>query len=273
VVQVRDSSGEIKVNQDPNPDIAYTGPLVVLVDRFSASASEIFAGAMQDYRRALIVGEPTYGKGTVQNVVDLNNFVGPDVGELGQLKVTIAQFFRINGASTQHRGVVPDIVFPTAMDIETQGERALENALPWATVNAALFESLGLGDATVEKVRVRHEQRIEDDPGFSYLRGETLARQVHTVEVSLLESLRKSEIESREASRTERLNVLRTARGLEPLGVDDADSEDLATGSNEEEQPIDILLDETALILVDMIQALGDSLDLRAEVTAVDLTR
>ena len=124
-MQVRDNKGTIKVNDDSNPDIAYKGPLVVLVDRQSASASEIFAGAIQDYGRGLVVGEPTYGKGTVQNVVDLNRFVASDVGALGQLKVTIAQFFRINGASTQHKGVVPDIIFPTALDIETHGESVL----------------------------------------------------------------------------------------------------------------------------------------------------
>ena len=272
VVQVKDSAGEIKINQDPNPDIAYTGPLVVLVDRFSASASEIFAGAMQDYRRALIVGEPTYGKGTVQNVVDLNNFVGPDVGKLGQLKVTIAQFFRINGASTQHRGVVPDIVFPTATDIDTHGERALENALPWATVKAALFEPHSLGDATVDNIRTRHEERIRDDPGFSFLREETLARQLHTDEVSLLESLRKSEIETRQAGRTMRLNSLRTARGLKPLPDANAEQDDDSEVA-EAEESIDILLDETALILVDMIQVLSSASNLRAEVSSVDVTR
>ena len=269
VVQVKDSSGQIKVNKDPNPDIAYTGPLVVLVDRFSASASEIFAGAMQDYRRALIVGEPTYGKGTVQNVVDLNNFVGPDVGKLGQLKVTIAQFFRINGASTQHRGVVPDIVFPTAMDIDSHGERALENALPWATVKAALFEPQGLADTTVAHVRSRHEERIQDDAGFSYLLEETLARKAHSEEVSLLESLRKTEIESIEAQRTSRLNTLRVARGLEPIAQDNDES----STTDDEEAPIDILLDETALIMADMINLMTASENLRAEVMKVEVTR
>ena len=123
VVQVRNKSGKIDLNEDEDPSIAYTGPLSVLVNRYSASASEIFAGAMQDYGRATIIGEPTYGKGTVQSIVDLNRYVDEGV-TLGKLKLTMAQFFRINGDSTQHRGVVPDIVFPTANQGKNQGEMA-----------------------------------------------------------------------------------------------------------------------------------------------------
>ncbi len=114
VVQVRDSQGRLVVEKDSDPGVAYAGPLLVLVDRNSASASEIFAGAIQDYRRGLLVGEPTFGKGTVQNLVDLDRRDPSMKGKLGQLKMTIAQFFRVNGSSTQHRGVEPDIVLPTA---------------------------------------------------------------------------------------------------------------------------------------------------------------
>ena len=270
VVQVKDSSGTIRINQDPNPDIVYSGPLAVLVDRHSASASEIFAGAMQDYRRALVVGEPTYGKGTVQNVIDLNSLAGPEVGALGQLKVTIAQFFRVNGASTQHRGVVPDIVFPTALDIESQGERALENALPWATVQATSFRQHSLGDAVVDTIRSRHENRIEDDAGFSYLLEESRVRnaQLDADVVSLLEANRKLEIETQRADETERLNTFRASRGLEPLPAETTESTDTGedVAETEEEEPIDILLDETAQILVDMIDVISHGTDLRAEV-------
>lgn len=265
VVQVKDSTGKIKVNKDPNPDIAYTGPLVVLVDRHSASASEIFAGAMQDYRRAVVVGEPTYGKGTVQNVVDLNNFVGPDVGKLGQLKVTIAQFFRVNGTSTQHRGVVPDIIFPTALDIEDHGERALDNALPWTTVNATTYQPGPLLDTTVDAVRSRHEHRVKDDAGFHYLLKEARARQAQDSNVvTLLMSRRKSEAETRDADQTARLNELRSARGLEPLDQA-ADGDETADEADAVEQ-IDILLDETAKIMADMITIDRDGEDLRAEI-------
>ena len=256
IVQVRDSTGTIKINDDSNPDVAYKGPLIVLVDRQSASASEIFAGAIQDYNRGLVVGEPTYGKGTVQNVVDLNRFVAPDVGALGQLKVTIAQFFRINGASTQHRGVVPDIVFPTALDIETHGERALENALPWATVKAARYEPQTWQKTDVDQVRELHEQRIKTDPGFDYLLAETKARlALNEIDVvTLNEAQRKEEIDAREEASTERLNKFRVARGLDPLELDPAGVDtDTDTTVVDEEEPVDVLLDETAFILADVI--------------------
>ena len=252
IVQVRDSNGKININDDSNPDIAYQGPLVVLVDRQSASASEIFAGAIQDYDRGLVVGEPTYGKGTVQNVVDLNRFVAPEVGALGQLKVTIAQFFRINGASTQHKGVIPDIVFPTALDMEAHGERALDNALPWATVSAAPYEPQIWVETNIDQVRALHEQRIKTDPGFDYLLAESKARlELNAINVETLNEVRRrEEIDSREEESTERLNKFRVARGLSPL-EQTTDSEAIDPTSDEES--VDILLDETAYILADVI--------------------
>ena len=271
IVQVRDNKGAIKVNDDSNPNIAYKGPLVVLVDRQSASASEIFAGAIQDYGRGLVVGEPTYGKGTVQNVVDLNRFVAPDVGALGQLKVTIAQFFRINGSSTQHKGVVPDIIFPTALDIDTHGERALENALPWATVRAARYEPQAWMTTDIDEVRALHELRIKADAGFDYLLAETKARlalnEVNVV--SLNEAQRKQEIDAREEESTDRLNKFRVSRGLEPLSKDPDDTETAAS----EDDSVDVLLDETAYILADVIHLGRTSGILQAELgTAESLT-
>ena len=265
IVQVRDNKGTIKVNDDSNPDVAYKGPLVVLVDRQSASASEIFAGAIQDYSRGLVVGEPTYGKGTVQNVVDLNRFVAPDVGALGQLKVTIAQFFRINGASTQHKGVVPDIIFPTALDIETHGERALENALPWATVRAARYEPQSWVTTDVDEVRALHERRIKTDAGFDYLLAETKARlALNEVDVvSLNEAQRKKEIDAREEESADRLNKFRASRGLEPLKEDTEDSEDTEVVS--EDDSVDVLLDETTYILADVIDLGRSAKILQAE--------
>ena len=248
IVQIRNSKGAVDINDDNNPDVAYKGPLVVLVDRQSASASEIFAGAIQDYGRGLVVGEPTYGKGTVQNVVRLNRFVSPEVGALGELKVTFAQFFRINGASTQHKGVVPDIVFPTALDIETHGERALENALPWATIRAAAYEQQNWITTDVNEIRELHELRVKRDAGFSYLLAETEARlALNLIEaVSLNEAQRREEIDSREEESRRRLNQFRASRGLEPVSLD-------STETVAEEDVIDILLDETAYILADVI--------------------
>ena len=128
VVQVRDSAGKIEVERDPDPEQVYEGPLAVLVDRNSASASEIFAGAIQDYSRGLIIGEPTFGKGTVQTLVDLGRFLRSR-DDIGRLRLTMAQFFRVNGGSTQNRGVEPDIRFPSWGDPDEYGERALDNAL------------------------------------------------------------------------------------------------------------------------------------------------
>ena len=135
VVQVQNSNSRIEVHRDRDSDVSYQGPLVVLIDRFSASASEIVAGAIQDYQRGIIVGEPTFGKGTVQQLFDLNRFRSSRGAKLGQLKTTIAQYFRVNGDSTQHRGVTPDIDFNTYFADKEYGERALKNALPWGSLS------------------------------------------------------------------------------------------------------------------------------------------
>ena len=255
VVQVRDSSGRIKINEDPDPGIAYPGPLAVMVDRQSASASEIFAGAMQDYNRAVIIGEPTFGKGTVQRLVDLNRFAKFDGENLGQLKFTIAQFFRINGDSTQHRGVVPDVTFPTAIDVQDQGERSLENALPWAAVRPANYTIGGISERIVDVARRNHESRIQNDPGFNYLIGEAEAiREAKAMDViSLLESDRKDLREQRVNSALERLNLYRKSRGLEEL-QDLADQENDASRSPTENSYMDdILRAEASRILADII--------------------
>ncbi|MGD2083205.1 MAG: carboxy terminal-processing peptidase, partial [Chromatiales bacterium] len=166
VVQVRDSTGKLELESDPDPQVVYSGPLAVLVDRHSASASEIFAGAIQDYGRGIIIGEPTFGKGTVQTLVDLDRFVrGED--DLGRLRLTMAQFYRVNGDSTQFRGVVPDILFPFASSSDEEGERSLDHALPWGHIKPADFHGYGLG--SLVDISSRHDRRIHDDPGFSYL--------------------------------------------------------------------------------------------------------
>ena len=169
VVQVQNSNGRTQIDRDPDPKIFYDGPLSVLVDRYSASASEIFAGAIQDYNRGLIIGEPTFGKGTVQNLVSLNRFVNTDE-DLGQLKVTIAQFFRINGDSTQHRGVIPDISwFTSEADVES-GERMFENAIPWRHIDEVSFTPFESETDIVvlEKTKTVHLDRAKSNPEFEY---------------------------------------------------------------------------------------------------------
>ena len=143
VVQLRDTTGRIEVDDDPDPSIFYSGPLIVLVDRFSASASEIFAGAIQDYGRGLIIGQQTYGKGTVQNAHPLNYTIFGRKPELGQLNVTIGKYYRITGESTQDRGVTPDISIPSLIDANEVGESTRDRALPWDHIEPATFKTEG----------------------------------------------------------------------------------------------------------------------------------
>ena len=264
IVQVRNADGRIQTEKDKDPVIEYDGPLAVLVDRNSASASEIFAGAIQDYRRGVIIGEPTFGKGTVQNLVDLDRFDTRNRGQLGQLKATIAQFFRIGGGSTQHRGVVPDVIFPTALDSAEHGERALDNALPWDEVKPANYipsrASLGPLSSAIE----RHRARVLADDGFQVLLEESrLIQQAEAkTTVSLLETARRDEQESAKESLRQRQKRLRAARGLPPLedDVEDADSErndDEAATEDDPDEPFDVVLTEAARVLSDLVLGHG----------------
>jgi carboxyl-terminal processing protease len=254
IVQIRDSGGHIQVQEDPDPGIAYDGPLIVLVDRHSASASEIFAGAIQDYGRGIVVGEPTFGKGTVQSLMDLARRVDDGPEDLGQLKITIAQFFRISGGSTQHRGVVPDIQFETAVDSAEQGERALENALPWAKARPARFVAQArLSEDALAPVRARHRARIKANRAFALLteKAEAQRRAREQVSATLLESRRRAESEALEKAEERRETAFREARGLEAVPKAEApggDEEDLAKAGGE------LWLEETAKILTDVIR-------------------
>ena len=254
VVQVRDSSGNIEVERDNDPALVYSGPLVVLVDRNSASASEIFAGAIQDYERGLIVGEPTFGKGTVQTLINLQRYLKSDKN-LGRLRLTMAQFFRVQGASTQHRGVMPDILFPTADGAAEHGERALEHAIPWAAIQPAINKRAS--GFSVSALRDANQRRIAADPGFKFLieQENELIKVRETKSLSLNEAVRKAEREEREARLLASRNRLREFRGLEPLASLDDDEEDLAEEEDDEEGINRIMLDETAKILVDYIES------------------
>nr|ADI22464.1 periplasmic protease [uncultured gamma proteobacterium HF0500_07A21] len=244
IVQVKDAKGRVRVKHDSDPTIVYRGPLAVLVDGNSASASEIFAGAIQDYGRGIVIGEPTYGKGTVQNLVDLDRYARNKDEKLGQLKFTIAQFFRINGDSTQHKGVVPDILLPTARDDTERGERGLANALPWQQVDSARYSPFDQSDlsAALSNIRSLHQTRVADDPGFEFLlSNQTLDNEIAALEeVSLLESKRQIERAQRQSVRDSLTTTLRKAWNL---GEDEK-----ASG---EEFPGDIVLNETTQILTD----------------------
>lgn len=253
VVQVKDSFGKVEVETDPDPGITYRGPLAVLVDRNSASASEIFAGAMQDYGRGIIVGEPTFGKGTVQTLIDLNRFVPSPDDDLGRLRLTMAEFFRISGGSTQLRGVVPDILFPVALDFDDHGERALDNPLPWARIEPADYLRVSQ-NGKVESLRSRSDQRIRRDVGFDMLKArEQVLREVddQTV-VSLREKDRQVESKRRERVLKDQRNEFLRAKGVDPVDeeADDVDEEAL---EKQQEVIARIQVREAARILADSI--------------------
>ncbi|MCQ1776349.1 carboxy terminal-processing peptidase [Neorhizobium galegae] len=166
VVQQRDAEGKIKVESDDLPTPAWTGPLGVLINRGSASASEIFAAAIQDYGRGVVVGEPSFGKGTVQTVVDLDQVAHNSKPKFGQLKLTIAQFFRIDGGTTQLRGVTPDISFPGLSDPKTLGEASYDNALPWGQIKPANYTAAGNRSGLLQQLQSRHDARVQADRDF-----------------------------------------------------------------------------------------------------------
>ncbi|MGD2118924.1 MAG: carboxy terminal-processing peptidase [Chromatiales bacterium] len=253
VVQVRESDGSVKVEKDEDPKQYYSGPLAVLVNRNSASASEIFAGAIQDYHRGIIIGEPTFGKGTVQTLLDLAGMIKSEEN-LGRLRLTMAQFFRINGGSTQHKGVVPDIVFPTAKSITDHGERALDHALPWASIKPVAHELRDF--VTINGLEENHAQRIQRDPGFVFLQQqEELLQEVRDEEiVSLNEKERQASWDMREKKRLDTRNRFRQARGLSPLSSGSSDEATDKADEQDEEGVKQIMLHESARVLADYIQ-------------------
>ena len=188
VVQVRDTRNQIEVHEDEDTSVAWKGPFGVIINRFSASASEIFAGAIQDYGRGIILGSTSYGKGTVQSAVDMSRFISsvnklklkaagetvdsdtPDgAPEFGQINVTIAKFYRINGSSTQHKGVDPDIVFPTQLSAEKYGESSEPAALPWDQIRSANFTKFGELNAVKSQLTAKHEARMKNSAEYKFL--------------------------------------------------------------------------------------------------------
>ncbi|MEC8901875.1 MAG: carboxy terminal-processing peptidase, partial [Pseudomonadota bacterium] len=260
-VQVRDAQGRIQLYGDSEAGTVYDGPLTVLVNRLSASASEIFAGAIQDYGRGIVVGASTFGKGTVQTLNELSH---------GQIKLTRAKFYRISGDSTQNRGVEPDITFPSLIDPERIGESSLDNALAWDTVQNAQYRRYGEPERVLPTLITRHEERAKENPNFRYLeRQSTLARQLreqHT-SVSLNREQRQRELEAQEAEQLSLENQRRRALGLPELEewmdarsdgttpTEDAEVESEGeTEGNEEEVPVDrahVL--EAAEVLLDYV--------------------
>jgi carboxyl-terminal processing protease len=267
VVQIKDYNGSIESEVDPDPQMVYTGPLAVMINRNSASASEIFAGAIQDYGRGVLIGEPTFGKGTVQQLIDLDNYISSG-SDMGRLRLTIAQFFRVKGGSTQHKGVVPDILFPTIED-EDYGERAYDNALPWAKIPAASFQGWGLGN--LEPIIAAHRKRVRGDSGFAYLQGEArLFEKLKNEEsVSLNFNTRQNDWNRQDAERRKLRNEYRRSLGLSPLSKADEENEELTEQHKEEEKVDEIESREAARILADIIRQKSNPVIRAAQNTSV----
>lgn len=247
VVQVKQSYGKIDVQNDPDPKIFYDGPLAVLVNRFSASASEIFSAAIQDYQRGIILGEQTFGKGTVQNLIDLNRINAKTQNKLGQVKITIAKFYRISGGSTQNLGVVPDINFPSPIDAHEFGESAEPNALPWDQISSAKYFPYNSIKDYISLLKSKHEARIKSDIRFqAYIDDVNEARQISDKKfISLNESVRKKEKEIQDSLKEERKKLVQTSSTVKLINKDEL--------SAKESSSEDALLNESAFILSDLI--------------------
>lgn len=248
IVQVRESSGRIDVSQDPEPLVHYDGPLVVLVDRFSASASEIFAAAMQDYQRALIIGEPTFGKGTVQQHRGLQRRFDLHANPMGSVQYTMAKFYRITGGSTQHKGVVPDITFPSMLNPEEYGESRATNALPWDQIEPVPFTSLNrVNTSLIAQLFDTHRERISKDPEFAYMLEdiERFRAMRERTSISLVRTNREAESAADRARQLDRINERLARKGFD--AVESADDVD-----GEISEP-DAFLQEAILITLDLI--------------------
>jgi len=268
-VQVMDADNNNNVYGDSDPGLVYDGPMAVLVNRLSASASEIFAGAIQDYQRGLVLGSQTFGKGTVQELIPL--------GE-GQLKITRSKFYRISGESTQHRGVLPDIDFPDLYDVSDDiGEAALDSALPWDTIETTSFYRPYANLQPILPALVsRHQERLQNDPDFNYIEAQ-IARALENQEdntLSLNMDTLLAERAENDAWRLQLENSRRLAKGEEPYesieameNANEAEEEAIAVNMpgldaedlSNDEQTDDPYLRESANVLLDLIELQSDN--------------
>jgi len=278
VVQVRESGGRVSaLEKNRNSRPVWDGPLAVLINRGSASASEIFAGAIQDYGRGLVIGETSFGKGTVQNLFSLDRLVDNDVPRLGQIKITTSQFFLPDGSSTQNRGVVPDIAFPMTVDASEYGESTYDNALPWTRIAAAQHTRYGDFSTLTPQLQRLHLSRSEADPEFRWwvedvneFRAERARKYVSLNEAERrAERDRQSERNAARQAERERLGL-----ALDPLANDDDDglwagerniADQVAREEDAKKRP-DALLREASAILADAVDLLSADQALAADV-------
>jgi carboxyl-terminal processing protease len=260
VVQVRDTRGKIDIEEDDDAALAWDGPLGVIIDRFSASASEIFAGAIQDYGRGILVGTQTYGKGTVQSAIDLTRVIKPDPQQLansseekaaggpkyGQINLTMGKFYRVNGSSTQHKGVIPDISFPMIFPADKYGESSEPAALPWDVIEASNYKPLAnLGSIKGELVNL-HERRMKISEEYKFLLEDIaqFKKRESETSVTLNEAQLKKEREEQETKTLARENRRRSLAGLPPL----------KKGETNPRNEYDFIQEESLQIMTDFIK-------------------
>jgi carboxyl-terminal processing protease len=275
VVQLKDTTGRVEVLDDPDPGVAYSGPLSVLVNRYSASASEIFAGALQDYHRAYILGQRTFGKGTVQNLIPLDRWSQKPTS--GQITVTIGKFYRVTGESTQHRGVEPDIQLPSVIDMKEVGESSLEEALPWDRIQSAPFTAWHDEHPVIALPSLVSEEtaREQHDPDYHFLVEDVAAlnrlRAEKTLSLNL--KVRQNERTQLDKERLDRANQRLLAEGQPAVkSVEELDRGEAAPGDDgirikpapdgssaptAVTTPPDLVLSEAAQVMADIV--LGDT--------------
>lgn len=250
-VLVRNADGKVDVLEDENSGAFYKGPMALLVNRLSASASEIFAGAMQDYHRALIIGGQTFGKGTVQTIQPLNH---------GELKLTLAKFYRVSGQSTQHQGVLPDIAYPSIIDTKEIGESALPEAMTYDTIKPAIKPAVDPFKPFLAQLQARHDVRSAKDAEFVFVEQKlALAKKLMSEKtVSLNEAERRSEHADVESKQLVMENTRRKAKGEEPLKELKKEDEDALPVDDDKTKPEDdAYLAETGRILLDYLGLSG----------------
>lgn len=260
VVQQRNAGGKIKVQGDDLSKAAWTGPMGVLINRGSASASEIFAAAIQDYGRGVVVGEASFGKGTVQTVVDLDQVARNNEPKYGQLKFTVAQFFRVNGGTTQLRGVTPDISLPGLSDPKAFGEASYENALPWAEIKPVKYKVDARTASLLPQLQHLHDARIQKDADFQRFIEDAAELKVQRDKQTI--SLNETERRNEQAALTQRLKAREADNdGLTPRQDDGLQSDERSLAAdiaieNARKNAKDVLKNEAAAIVADQAQLL-----------------
>jgi carboxyl-terminal processing protease len=254
VVQRKSSEGRISTEVDNNPEVVYEGPLAVMINRFSASASEIFAAAIQDYKRGIIVGEQSYGKGTVQSVVDLTRYLG-ETEAAGSLKITLEKFYRINGSSTQHKGVSPDFALPSAFTAEEYGESAQKSALPWDMIATSAFQPINAVNSTLQnKLNSNFQVRLKTNSELLKLKVDTekFKKYKEKNSVSLLFEKRKKELDELKKQPDETESIVQAMGGTVPADPAKSDKD-----KKEDKHAKDVYLKETQQIVVDWLNLIG----------------